>query len=185
MKHLIKKAQSGDAEAYLELFQIYEKDIYRMAFSYSKNKNDALDIVQETAFRSFKSIKKVKQVDYFKTWLLKITINVAIDLLNKEKRITNLQYQDPINFYSNDDEINYLENTVIEKITMENLLEKLSIEEKTIVILRFYHDLSLKSISEVMNLSLSTVKSLLYRTLKKLNTEEGGKNNEQIIRRTK
>lgn len=185
MEHLINKAKSGDTEAYLELFQIYENDIYRMAFSYTSNKDDALDIVQETAFRSFKSIKKVKHAHYFKTWLLKIAINVAIDLLNKEKRIMNSEYHDSMNSCSSDKEIYSLEKTVVEKITLENLLQKLNTEEKTIVFLRFYHDLSFKNISELMNLSLSTVKSLFYRSLKKLNSLEGEDDSEQNIRRTK
>lgn len=77
----MKKAQKGNDEAFLKLFQEYEKDIYRTAFVYVKNQEDALDIVQETAYRSFKSIKDLKEPKYFKTWLIRIAISCAIDIL--------------------------------------------------------------------------------------------------------
>ena len=61
LERLVKKAQKGDDKAYLMLFQQYETDIYRMAYVYVKNKDDALDLVQEVAYQSFKKISTLKK----------------------------------------------------------------------------------------------------------------------------
>ena len=53
-------AQEGDHIAFLRLFQEYEQDLYRIVFVYVKNESDALDVVQETAYRSLKTIKNLK-----------------------------------------------------------------------------------------------------------------------------
>ncbi len=60
MIRLVHKAQKGNEKAFLKLFQQYEEDIYRMAFVYVKNESDALDVVQEVAYRSFKKINTLK-----------------------------------------------------------------------------------------------------------------------------
>ena len=57
MDKLVRRAQKGHDAAFLTLFQQYEAYIYRMAYVYVQNENDALDIVQETAYRAFKSIR--------------------------------------------------------------------------------------------------------------------------------
>ncbi|WP_143595179.1 sigma-70 family RNA polymerase sigma factor, partial [Terribacillus saccharophilus] len=88
---LIKKAQKGDDRAFLKLFQQYQDDIYRIAFTYVKNQNDALDVVQETAYRSFKNIDSLRNSEYFKTWLIKITINCSIELVRKNKKVIQLK----------------------------------------------------------------------------------------------
>ncbi len=87
----MKKAQSGDDEAFLELFQEYENVIYRMAYVYVKNQADALDVVQEVAYRSFKNIKTLNKPEFFKTWLIKIAISCSIDCINKNKKVVHLK----------------------------------------------------------------------------------------------
>lgn len=79
----MKKAQKGNDKAFLNIFQQYEEDIYRMAFLYVKNQEDALDVVQEVAYKSFKKIHTLKKPEYFKTWLMKITINCAVSIVKK------------------------------------------------------------------------------------------------------
>ena len=90
LERLVRKAQKGNAKAYLKLFQQYEEDIYRMAYVYVKNQDDSLDIVQEVAYQSFKKISTLKNPEYFKTWLMKITINCALNLINKNKKVIQL-----------------------------------------------------------------------------------------------
>ena len=76
MEELLQRAQRGNQKAFLELFSMYENRMYRIAFLHVKNEADALDIMQEVAYRMFKNIKTVKNVEYFKTWLpiIKVTI---------------------------------------------------------------------------------------------------------------
>jgi RNA polymerase sigma-70 factor, ECF subfamily len=59
-----------------------------MAYLYVKNESDAIDIVYETIYKAYISIKKLKETDYFSTWLMRILINTALDFFKKNKRIT-------------------------------------------------------------------------------------------------
>lgn len=159
---LVRRAQSGDGIAYLELFQMYEEDVYRMAYVYLGNSEDALDVVQETAYRSYKSIKKVKEPQYFKTWLIKIAISCSIDQLRKRKKEVQMlaEYHDSV--------VAVEDNDISLTISLKDLIESLGLEEKHVIILRFYYDFTIREVAEIMNIPLGTGKTLLYRALKKL-----------------
>lgn len=162
MLNLIKKAQKGNDNAFLALFQKYEQDIYRTAFVYVKNQSDALDVVQETAYRSFKSIKNLKEPKYFKTWLMRIAISCSIDLLRKQKNVVQLkpEYEEFISGDVNED--------IDLEMTVRDLIERLNEDEKSVIILRFYEGLTIKEVSETLNIPLGTAKTVLYRALDKL-----------------
>lgn len=159
---LVKKAQKGNENAFLTLFQKYEQDIYKIAFVYVKNQNDALDVVQETAYRSFKKIKNLKEPKYFKTWLTKIAINCSLDFLRKQKNVVQLKpaLEENLSGDVNDD--------IDQEMTVRDLIECLSEEEKSVVILRFYEGMTFKEVSETLDIPLGTAKTILYRALNKL-----------------
>ncbi|EKN70425.1 RNA polymerase sigma-32 subunit RpoH [Neobacillus bataviensis LMG 21833] len=161
---LVKRAQKGDDRAFLKLFQKYEEDIYRMAYVYVKNESDALDMVQEVAYRSFKKIDTLKNPEYFKTWLIKIAITCSIDLVRKNKKVIQLkpEYEEFIGSESDD---------VPLSVTLQELLDRLNEDEKSIVILKFYEGYSFKEIADLLNMPLGTAKSTLYRALGKLRKE--------------
>jgi RNA polymerase sigma-70 factor (ECF subfamily) len=161
---LIKKAQKGDDAAFLTLFQIYEKDIYRMAYIYVKNEEDALDIVQDVAYRSFSNIKALKNPEFFKTWLLKITINCAITFLKKNKNRSTPATENQGDVFLESEDLPMA-------LTLKGLIDNLAAEEKTVVMLRFYKNHTFKEIAELLEIPLGTAKSILYRALHKLRTE--------------
>ncbi|AHN21036.1 sigma-70 family RNA polymerase sigma factor [Lysinibacillus sphaericus] len=161
LERLVKKAQKGNDKAYVMLFQQYEADIYRMAFVYVKNKEDALDLVQEVAYQSFKKISTLKKPEFFKTWLMKITINCALNLINKNKKVI------PLN--SNLDKIMRTEDEDIAlTLSLNKLIDTLQEDEKSVILLKYYDDRTLKEISEILDIPLGTAKSVLYRALDKL-----------------
>ncbi|WP_052344365.1 sigma-70 family RNA polymerase sigma factor [Bacillus ndiopicus] len=157
-ERLIQQAQKGDDAAYIALFQQYEQELYAMAFIYAKNQDDALDIVQECAYRSYKAIQQLREVGYFKTWLVRILINCAHDLLKNRPHYEEL-----------DD--TYLVEEPMEldmHFTMQSIMENLSIEEKHVVLLKYYEDFTFEQIADILQLKLGTTKTILYRALKKL-----------------
>ncbi|MFD1927672.1 sigma-70 family RNA polymerase sigma factor [Sporosarcina siberiensis] len=158
---LVKKARKGNDKAFLKLFQQYEEDIYRMAYVYVKNKDDALDIVQEVAYQSFKKINTLKSPEYFKTWLIKITMNCATNIVRKNKKVIHLkpEYEEFIGIENEDISLS---------ISLRTLIEALEEDEKSIILLRFYQDYTFKEISEVLEIPLGTAKSILYRAINKL-----------------
>lgn len=160
---LVKKARKGDDQAFLQLFQKYEVDIFKMAFVYVKNQHDALDIVQETAYRSFKAIHRLEDAKYFKTWLLKIAINCSLDLIRKQKKEIALESEIKSTGVKEE-----MSKQSLLKITMEDLMEQLNEEEKTIVLLKYFQDYTIQAIATTVNLPLGTTKTILYRALKKL-----------------
>ena len=135
-----------------------------MAFVYVKNENDALDVVQEVAYRSFKNIKTLKKPEYFKTWLIKITITHAIDCLRIAEKVIPLrpEFENLIGSYDEDLSLS---------LTIQDLLNKLDEDEKSIVLLKFYNDYTFKEIADILEIPLGTAKSNLYRALEKLRTQ--------------
>lgn len=160
-ERLVKKAQKGNDKAFLMLFQQYEADIYRMAYVYVKNKDDALDLVQEVAYQSFKNISTLKQPEYFKTWLMKITMNCALNLINRNKKVIPLHSDFDVHMEAGEEDIAL-------SISLNNVMDILKEDEKSVILLKYYDDRTLKEISEILDIPLGTAKSVLYRALDKL-----------------
>lgn len=168
-ERLVKKAQQGNDKAFLLLFQQYEADIYRMAYVYVKNQDDALDLVQEVAYQSFKNISTLKKPEYFKTWLMKITINCALNVINRNKKVIPLNADFEVLNGADDEDIALT-------ISLNKLIDTLKEDEKSVILLKYYDDRTLKEISEILDIPLGTAKSVLYRALDKLrqNVKEVG-----------
>jgi RNA polymerase sigma-70 factor, ECF subfamily len=166
--HLVKKAQRGNEKAFLTLFQEYEEEIYRIAYIYVKNQNDALDVVQETAYRSFKSINNLKEPKFFQTWLIKIAINCAMDILRKRQKVISFKprLEELISEEAKED--------IVLEITLRDLIQLLSEEEKSVIILRFYQDFTINEVAGTLDIPLGTAKTILYRSIKKLRHELKG-----------
>ena len=126
-----------------------------------KSQNDALDVVQEVAYLSFKKIHTLENPEYFKTWLIKIAINCSINLVKKNEKVIQLKpnYEDFICLEDED---------VSLSITLQELLDQLNEDEKSVIILKFYEGYSFKEIADLLNIPLGTAKSVLYRALNKL-----------------
>lgn len=134
---------------------------YRLAYSYVKNKEDALDIVQDAIVKALRYQHTLKDALYVHTWFCKIIINTCKTYLQKQNRYIDLE-DDTLAYY---DEPTYDYYKFLE---LEEALDHLSYKEKTIILLRYYNGLELKEIADIMDQNLSTIKSTLYRALKKL-----------------
>lgn len=135
-----------------------------MAYVYVKNSDDALDVVQETAYKSFTQIKTLKNPEYFKTWLIRITINISLDFLKKQKKIVYLNTEHTESLSANPEDASL-------QITLESLMERLTEQEKSIVLLRYYADQTMSEIAKTLDIPIGTVKTVLYRALNKLRTQ--------------
>ncbi len=165
MESLLKQAQKGDADAFEALFLPHEAQLYRIAYLYTKNEADALDVMQETAYRAFKGIAGVQRPEYFKTWLVRIAVNCALDVVRQRSRTVPLEPLTAAEPFSD-----MQERQILQRVTVQQLLDMLSPQEKTVILLRYYGECTLPQIAGQLGLPLGSVKSLLYRALKKLNT---------------
>ena len=135
------------------------ESLYRMAYTYVHNESDAMDIVQESAYKAITKCQTVKP-RYLKTWIYRITINTAIDLSRKNKKEV-IGIED----YEYGAEDSYQDFDTLDALNV------LSPREKQVIVLRFFEDMKLAEIAEILNENLNSVKSVLYRSLKKLKTE--------------
>lgn len=132
---------------------------YRIAYSYVKNKEDALDIVQDAIVKALRYQHTLKDVNYLNTWFCKIIINTCKTYLQKKNRYIDT-WDEALESYGEPTYDHY------KPFELEEALDHLSYNEKTIVLLRYYNSLELKEIAHIMDQNLSTVKSTLYRALK-------------------
>lgn len=167
----VKLAIRGDEKAFEYLMKINKEVLYRAAFAYVKNEQDALDILQETVYKAYICIDKLKEPKYFKTWLTRILINNAISFKNKNKKIINLTGDITNGLKS------YEGNTVDEKLDIFSSIKKLEDKYKTVIVLKYFQDLTITEISEVLNCPSGTVKTYLNKALSKLRISMG----EEII----
>lgn len=146
-----------------------QQKFYRIAYCYVKDKDRALDIVQNMVCKAFEKWHTLKNKNAMKTWVYRILINECLDTVRKEKR----EY--PMEQGKLPEEI-YIERAYEKEDTIATCMEQLPENIRTVLQLRYYEDLSLKEIAAVTDTNLSTVKTRLYNGLNKLKImlKEGG-----------
>lgn len=138
-----------------------QNKFYRVAYSYARNQEDALDIVQNAVCKALESYKNLRNADAVKTWFYRILINESLAAIKQRKK----------ELLSDDNpqkEEAYYEKGYEQQDDIKEELDRLEEDIQTIIRLRFFEELSLKEISEITGLNLNTVKTKLYRGLKLL-----------------
>ena len=131
--------------------------LYRLAYTYLKNPDDAMDVVQDSAYKAMVQADQVRDPARISGWLCRIVVNTALDLLRSRKNTVFLEdLPDP------GQEDRYEDPDLL------SALDSLEARERTVVVLRFFRDMKLQDIARVLGLKENTVKSILYRSLKKL-----------------
>jgi RNA polymerase sigma-70 factor, ECF subfamily len=164
LHELIKKARKGDADAFAQLMENRKEKIYRIAYGYTKNRENALEIVSEAIYRAFISINKLKEPEHFNTWLIRILINCALNYINKSNKL--LQLDMAIDTEAKKEAVS--EEEIIDLYTA---IDKLDEKHKTIIMLKYIEDLTIPDIAKILNWPVGTVKTYLNRALKKLKIE--------------
>lgn len=159
---LVAQAKAGNTEAFQTLFHEDKERLYKIAYVYMKNEDDALEVFQETLYIALKSISTLKNNQYFSTWLTRILINQAIDALRKKKKVVSM---------SHDLLENYTKPATIDQDEHLDLLEainKIQEKYKTVLLLRFYEDYTIEQIATFLNCPEGTVKTNIRRGLESL-----------------
>lgn len=163
--HTVKRAMKGDAQAFEELLIMEEKMLYYKALSYVGREEDALDAIQETAYKAFLAIGQLRQPEYFSTWLFRILIRECYRLLRERDRAIPYEENELLR------KLDQKQDEEIESFHLGEALSRLNDSYQTAIILFYYHDLSIKDIAVVMEKPVSTVKTHLRRARKKLKSE--------------
>lgn len=153
VEQLIKQAQQGDPEAFIELMELNKQSMYKAARAILRNTEDVADAMQETILSCFQNIKNLKQPRYFKTWLTKILINKCNDIIRKNK---NMVLVEEIR------EEGYSENSDV-KISLKENFRSLEDDYRIILVLYYVHGFNIREIGQILNLNQNTVKTRLSR----------------------
>lgn len=180
MKHdiyTVKKAIKGDTKALETLLLLEQEMLYYKALSYVSTKEDALDAIQETSYNALLSIHQLRNPEYFSTWLFRVLIRECYKLLRERKKM--IPYEDEVLLKK----LETKDDIELDTSDIKEAISKLSPSYQTSIILFYYHDLSIKDISEVVERPVGTVKTHLRRARKKLKTEIERSNrlNEKFI----
>ena len=171
---LVKRAKAGSRNAFAELVDLFQDDIFKMVFYRIRTQMDAEDITQEVFMQAFRKLSGLKKVDRFKSWLFSIAINRVRDFSRKKRFRSLFQPSDAGNDVNPSDTQIHDQPEAIDELMKQDfwkhiglIIDKLSRMEREVFLLRFLDLLSIREISNVLKKSESTVKTHLYRALVK------------------
>ena len=168
---LIRRAAAQDAAAFEQLMLLHQKPVYNICWRMTGNAEDALDLSQEVFLKLWRTLAQYQFDAAFSTWLYRMTQNVCIDFLRKQKR----QQHVSLTFSDDEDEGKELSvpdpEPLPEELTLHDekrrvlaeAMQALPEEQREILILRVVNDLPYERIAEILDLQLGTVKSRLAR----------------------
>ncbi len=136
----------------------HQAELYRLAYSYMKNRDDALDAVQESIVRAIDKLHTLRDEERLRVWLTRIVVNECLSRLRRRRPSVPLEDWDGAEEQRDHDELWDLRRS----------LDTLDPKLRTIIILRFFEDRKLEEIAEITRTPLSTVKTRLYRALAQL-----------------
>ena len=145
-------------EIILEQYNQY----YRLAYSYVHNEVDAEDIVQNGAYKALRNSKTLRNPEYAKTWIYRIMLNEIFNSLRRPQAMSYEYMQEEMGIEAEPVEDTYTD------IDLQRALDSLPEQDKAIVVMRFFEDKKLEELADILDENISTIKSRLYRSMKKL-----------------
>tara|TARA_Y100000768_G_C23787356_1_gene590938 strand:+ start:228 stop:836 length:609 start_codon:yes stop_codon:yes gene_type:complete len=166
---LVKRAKSGDYQAFDLLVLKYQSRLISTAFKFVKDVQIAEDIVQDSFIKAFKALESFREDSSFYTWIYRITVNTSKNFLVSKKRKSELLNSDlseeasyeiePIEIYSPED---LLQAAQLKKVITETI-GQLGEDTRTALTLRELDGLSYEQIADVVNCPVGTVRSRIFR----------------------
>jgi len=155
------KGNSNLEKELVDFIMNNKEDFYRLAYSYVKNQNDAIDILQDSIQKAITSCGNLKNDLSLKAWFYRIVVNTSLDYLRKKKKLEVVD-EETIELYSSG------KNDVYPNIDLERSLASLPNKYRSIIVLRFFEDLKIEEVAEILQESPSTIKTRLYKALELL-----------------
>lgn len=165
MEELIEKAKKGDKDSFNKLMITVEKELYHVAKARLKNDDDVYDAIQETTIIAYKNIEKLKENQYFKTWIIRILINETNLIYKRNKKINLIPFEEIMNVQKNNSQS--IENADV-KLDFNFICNKLKEEDRTIIILYYMDRFTDREIGKILNLKVNTVKTKRMRAIQKI-----------------
>ncbi len=160
-KALLKQIREGSFFFFEKFIIEYQNRLFAFIFSMVKNRDDAMDLCQETFFKAYKSLRSFKGKSKFSTWLFQIAYFLSLNhLKRKKKHVEVLQKMDQV-FHTDKHSRDMETKEISQKIDL--VLDKISIKSRTALHLFYKEDKNYREISAIMKIPLNSVKSHIYR----------------------
>lgn len=169
---LLEKARGGDHGAFKSIVSLYQQKVFVLAYSFLRNREDALDIVQETFMRLYEKMDYYEKGKNFQGWLLQIAKNLCIDYYRK-----NISKRRELESEKSIEELNLAAENNPSSSTSSDLraifsrcLQKLAERQRMVFVMKHYNGLQYDEIAQALNISVGTVKSLHFKAVQNLKT---------------
>jgi RNA polymerase sigma-70 factor (ECF subfamily) len=172
-KYLIESLKNADESAYRQVVESYQLIVYNTCLGMLHDEDSAKDISQDVFIELFRSVHKFRGDSKLSTWLYRIAINKSLNFIRDNKKHSTLKSIQRFFSGEKDESIQIMDSSIRNPqeiseqndhaIALHKALDTLPINQKTAFVLKNYDDLSYKNISEVMELSISSVESLIHR----------------------
>lgn len=167
---LLERIQNGDREAFVALVRLYQQKVFVMAFSILRNKEDALDAVQETFLRVYQKSDTFRPGHNFQGWILEIAKNISIDYYRryrqKRQEWETSRPVDEIPVPVEDRSMDSRDSDL--RSAFSRCVEKLAAKQKMVFVMRHYNELQFNEISDALRISVGTAKSLHFKAVQNL-----------------
>jgi len=173
---LVRRVQAGDERAFREIVDRYQSKVLSIIYGILKNRNDAEDIAQQVFAKIYFSIGSFDFRSSLLTWIYKITVNECYDYLRK-KRVRKLVYEsdfteeDALRMMNSEqpaEQVRAVDTLLAERDLVMKLLEKISEEERTLILLKEVEGHSVEELAQMTGLNQNTIKVKLFRARQKL-----------------
>lgn len=161
-QQLVIRAIKGEDEAFLALMNDHKIKLYKIAFAYLRDQNEALEAIQEVTCRAYSSVHSLREPSYFSTWLTKIMMNYCNDQLKKKKRYL---LKEDLSSNGLADQANHT------RMELLDAMEGLDPKERDLLTLKYFQELKIKEIAVLMKCPEGTVKTWLNKALKSLKSK--------------
>lgn len=169
---LVKKAKQGDKEALIKLIMDKKQEYYKLAYVYMKNKEDALDVMEDMIVILYENVHKLKKEDAFYSWSKTILVNCCKNSLRKGNRVISLED------IKEEEKEDYRHNEAMdrkeERIILDEHMSRLKEKHQEVIRLRYFLDLDYNTIANMLKIPIGTVKSRISIGLERLRESLGG-----------
>jgi RNA polymerase sigma-70 factor (ECF subfamily) len=167
-EELVREIRAGSTVAFAALMRRYERLVFTIAWSYVRQRESALDVSQDVFIRAYRKLHTLSGAGSFKAWLLRITHRECVNWLRRNSKYRNEEELTPDHHASGppQQEAELLANERREQLLSE--LAELSPRQQLAVTLRYFESMSVGDIARVLETTEGTVKSILFRSLRKM-----------------
>ena len=178
-QNLVHRAREGDSGAFRELVESSQSELFRLAMELTGDWDDAEELSQQVFIKAYRGLSHFRGEARIVSWLYRIMVNTYIDSERKERtrgwKVNRSEEDDPRSepFVTEAHGDNPESQTAAHhmQIHIDQALQALAPQQRSVFIMRHYHDLPLKEIARIMGLSVGTVKSQLFRAIRRLQKE--------------